>query len=122
MDDIYTNKTTIIDRPMSFLKSVAHAEVDWDNSRQIIFLLGIGLLLVAFYIVGVIRHTIFSVKAPVIGYKHFWEPGWVVGMRFAKASGPMVREGYAKVCKCFFNAVRLADTRPVQELHVQDPT
>jgi hypothetical protein len=110
MDDIYTNKTTNFDRPMSFLESVAHTELDWDNGRQIILLLGAGLLVVAFYVVNVIRHAIFSVKAPVVGYKHFWEPGWVVGMRFAKASGPMVREGYTKVCKCFFDAVRLADT------------
>ena len=95
MDDIYTNKTTNFDRPLSFLESVA-------QGRQVILLLGTGLLVVAFYIVDAIRHAIFSVKAPVIGYKHFWEPGWVVGLRFAKGSGPMVREGYAKVCKCFF--------------------
>jgi len=65
---------------------------------EIILLLGTGLLVGAIYIIDAIQQAIFSVKAPVVGYKHFWEPGWVVGMRFAKASGPMVREGYAKVC------------------------
>nr|UOW59926.1 SonD [Paraconiothyrium archidendri] len=99
MADVYTNNATNFVKPTSFLGTVAHhVEVDWDNGRQFL-LLGTGLLVAAFYIIDAARQAIFSVKAPVIGYKHWWEPGWVIGMRFAKASGPMVREGYTKVRK-----------------------
>ncbi|OJJ05782.1 hypothetical protein ASPVEDRAFT_153946 [Aspergillus versicolor CBS 583.65] len=59
----------------------------------------ITLLAVTFFTVYVanwLRVFIFDVKAPIVGYRSFLEPGWLVGLRFSRRSGPMVREGYHK--------------------------
>ena len=36
-------------------------------------------------------------KGPMIGRRHFWEPAFVVGMRFARNSRGVLNEGYQRV-------------------------
>lgn len=88
---------TTIEKPVSFFKAVRTSHIDWDNGRQGI-ILGTGILVVVYYVLDAIRAFIFEVKAPVVGYRSFWEPGWLVGLRFSRGSGPMLREGYQKIC------------------------
>ena len=38
-----------------------------------------------------------KVNAPVVGYRWFWEPAWLLRMRFITNSFSMIDEGYRKV-------------------------
>lgn len=40
-----------------------------------------------------------GVEAEVVGYQHFWEPGWLLGLRFVRDSSDIIRDGYRKVSK-----------------------
>jgi hypothetical protein len=87
-----------IEKPVSFFEGAMPSQIDWDSGRQVIIILATGMLVVVFYVLDAIRAFIFDVKAPVVGYRSSWEPGWLVGLRFARSSAPMLREGYQKVC------------------------
>ncbi|MCJ1405110.1 hypothetical protein MMC11_008336 [Xylographa trunciseda] len=50
-----------------------------------------------------------KVKAPVVGYRWFWEPAWLLRMRFITNSFSMIDEGYRKYKDSLF-IVRRCDT------------
>ncbi|EXL39546.1 hypothetical protein FOCG_17858 [Fusarium oxysporum f. sp. radicis-lycopersici 26381] len=54
----------------------------------------------------VLNALIFDIKAPKVGYRRFWEPRWLVGLRFARNSAPMVSEGYHKYKGRMFKVLR----------------
>lgn len=69
----------------------------WCNERQYLIPAITGCITVFYYIVNSIIRSFTGIKAPVIGYRYFFEPAWIVGVRFGRGAGPMIREGYSKV-------------------------
>jgi hypothetical protein len=56
-------------------------------------------LLSLLYLINVLRAYLFSVKAPVVGYKSILEPAWLVRLRFIRGSRSIIKEGYQQVSK-----------------------
>lgn len=84
------------DKYMSLLKGVEMSRIHWDINHRIAWLAGIGVLLYAL-LTGLNALIFVGVKAPKVGRRSFWEPRWLIGLRFARDSAPMVLEGYNKV-------------------------
>lgn len=112
---------------VSLLDAVNDSETHWNTNHRIAWLVGIGVLAYTFV---VLNEFIFGVKAPKVGRRSFWEPRWLVGLRFARNSAPMVLEGYHKVSisRLLFVSggmnrqsaqLRLTEQRIVQRPHVQ---
>lgn len=88
-----------LDKYGSLLKTVS--QLDTSHRLQIAWLAG-GVLFA--YVLVVLKTFVFGLKAPEVGRRSFWEPRWLVGLRFARNSAPMVLEGYHKVCVFFFQS------------------
>lgn len=88
-----------VEKPVSFVANAVTTLVDWGHQEdsKTVVLVVTGISLVVFYLLDAIRARLFEFKAPVVGYRSWLEPGWLVGLRFARASAPMLREGYQKV-------------------------
>ncbi|KAK2596416.1 hypothetical protein N8I77_013307 [Diaporthe amygdali] len=88
---------------VSLLDAVNDSETHWNTNHRIAWLVGIGVLAYTFV---VLNEFIFGVKAPKVGRRSFWEPRWLVGLRFARNSAPMVLEGYHKFKGHMFKVMR----------------
>ena len=60
------------------------------------YFLTFGVLLAIYLANGYIKSSK-EFKAPFVGYRSFWEPRLVVGLRFATGALSQVTEGYQKV-------------------------
>lgn len=80
-------------------KYVSHLEpfAQWHAEHGIAW--SLGAVLIFTYAITALNAFFFGIKAPKVGPRSFWEPRWLVGMRFAQNSAPMVLEGYRKVSK-----------------------
>lgn len=65
-----------------------------DQQAMIILLTSTALCI---YVFRAIALSTSAVKAPVVGYRFFIEPGWLVGLRFFRNSVTIINEGYRKV-------------------------
>lgn len=79
---------------VSSLDTVNDVEVHWHTDERVAWLVVVGLFA---YALVVLKEFVFGVKAPKVGRRSFWEPRWLIGLRFARNSAPMVLEGYHKV-------------------------
>lgn len=86
---------TTIEQLAPFEAAIRPTLDEYNDSQGRITVLAVTLF--ALHVVNWLRIFIFDVKAPIVGYRSFLEPGWLVGLRFSRRSGPMVREGYHKV-------------------------
>lgn len=91
---------------------------EYNDSQGRITVLAVTLF--ALHVVNWLRIFIFDVKAPIVGYRSFLEPGWPVGLRFSRRSGPMVREGYHKVSIHCVALFFLPNSGVVQGLLIQN--
>jgi hypothetical protein len=89
-----TIRSNIMDILSNFPDSIGSPGNDWKENRW--WLVAGGIL--AFYVFNVVNETLFTVKAPVVGYRSFFEPSWLLGFRFVRGSAPIIQEGYQKVC------------------------
>ncbi|KAI1454028.1 cytochrome P450 monooxygenase [Annulohypoxylon moriforme] len=75
--------------------------------------------LVSLYVFSILKSTLFGVKAPYIGHRSYFEPAWVVGLRFVRGSGPMIKEGYQKFKNSMFKVRRNdADILVISNKHI----
>jgi hypothetical protein len=74
--------------------AINDSEVHRHTDQRIAWLVGLSLFA---YALVVLKEFVFGVKAPKVGRRSFWEPRWLIGLRFARNSAPMVLEGYQKV-------------------------
>ncbi|KAI0409332.1 cytochrome P450 monooxygenase [Xylaria palmicola] len=82
-----------------------------------LFLVGI----VSLYFISVIRSAFSNVKAPIVGYRQWFEPGWLVRLRFIRGSRPIIRGGYSKFKDSMFKVRRNdADILVISHQHVND--
>jgi hypothetical protein len=58
-------------------------------------LVGAGVLL--FYGFNLVLGERHGYKAPVVGRRYYFEPGWLLGLRFVHGSRSIIRDGYEKV-------------------------
>ncbi|CAE7033952.1 hypothetical protein PTNB85_03764 [Pyrenophora teres f. teres] len=58
------------------------------------------------YVLNAVLQWHHSIKAPVAGRRHFWEPAWVTGLRFARNSSTILRDGYEKFGQSVFKVRR----------------
>lgn len=93
--DAYLNTTGPSPAPLPGLND----QLAWYCPQQSFLLAATGFVAVLVYVLHSIIIFSSSVKAPVVGYRHIFEPGWVVGVRFGRQAGPMIREGYSKVSR-----------------------
>lgn len=91
--DAFTNTTSA---PLGSFSGRSDQQV-WYNDRQYFLLASTGCIVFLGYLLNSVLAYVASVKAPIVGYRHFLEPGWIVGVRFGRQAGPMIREGYSKV-------------------------
>jgi hypothetical protein len=66
--------------------SVRLPENGWSESR---WWLALACIL-AFCVFNAIKENLSTVKAPVVGYRSFFEPGWLLGFRFVRGSAPII--------------------------------
>ncbi|KAI1742420.1 cytochrome P450 [Xylaria scruposa] len=66
----------------------------------------ISTILICIYLYSIIPANPLGVKAPVVGYRSIFEPGWLVGLRFSSGSGSMIQEGYRKYKHSMFRVRR----------------
>ncbi|KAI1500520.1 cytochrome P450 monooxygenase [Biscogniauxia marginata] len=77
--------------------------IEW--STQVLLLLPVvGLLFVN--LLHTIHGRLFGVKAKVVGYRSFCEPGWLLGFRFVRGSAPIIRDGYQEFKNSMFKVRR----------------
>ncbi|KAK2594826.1 hypothetical protein QQS21_007454 [Conoideocrella luteorostrata] len=76
---------------------------------QYVLLAGTGCITILFYLLSAIVTYVTSFKAPVVGYRHFLEPAWLVGLRFGMQATPMIRDGYNKFKDSYFKVQRNDD-------------
>ena len=86
-------KSGVLNNFCNFPASVGLPDNDWNESRWWLAFAGI----LAFYVFNVVKENLFTVKAPVVEYRSFFEPGWLLGFRFVRGSAPIIQEGYEKV-------------------------
>lgn len=84
----------VLDNLYTLSGSVGWSENDWKENRWWLALAGI----LALYTFNALKENLFSVKAPVVGHRSFFEPEWLLGFRFVRGSAPIIQEGYEKVC------------------------
>lgn len=89
-----TVKGGVLDNIYTLSASVGLPDNNWKENRWWLALAGI----LALYTFSALKENLFSVKAPVVGYRSFFEPGWLLGFRFVRGSAPIIQEGYEKVC------------------------
>ncbi|GBF67140.1 ent-kaurene oxidase P450 [Trichophyton mentagrophytes] len=78
-------------------------EIEW-NSRQ-----GFALFIVAIlslHLLRTFKESLFGVKAPVVGYRSFIEPKWLLRLRFVRGSMSIIRGGYSKYKDSMFKISR----------------
>lgn len=68
------------------------------DDLELLAVYSIGILTVVWYLVGAAWYQLFALKAPLARSHHFWELPLVLGLRFSRHSGHLLREGYRKVC------------------------
>ncbi|RYP17322.1 hypothetical protein DL765_004613 [Monosporascus sp. GIB2] len=78
-------------------------DVKWDG-RQLSFLVFTSIL--AIYVSRILHSALYGIKAPVVGYRSTFEPGWLVGLRFVTESGSMITDGYRKFKNSLFKIRR----------------
>lgn len=54
---------------------------------------------ICIYLVYALRTNCTKLGLPVVGHRAFWEPKWLVRLRFIRGSRSMIKEGYEKVSK-----------------------
>lgn len=64
------------------------------NNQQAISLAFLAIF--SIYSLKIVKNSLFSVKAPYVGHRSFFEPAWLIGLRFVRGSEPMINEGYQK--------------------------
>lgn len=52
---------------------------------------------ICIYLVYALRTNRTKLGLPVVGHRTFWEPKWLVRLRFIRGSRSMIKEGYEKV-------------------------
>ncbi|KAI0009521.1 P450 monooxygenase No.2 [Xylariaceae sp. FL0662B] len=75
-----------------------------------------GLLATVVYAFNTTRAWFMRAKGPVVGYRSFFEPGWLLGFRFTSEGKRMIQEGYEKFKNGIFK-VRCNDTEIVVLSH-----
>ncbi|EFE32723.1 cytochrome P450 monooxygenase, putative [Trichophyton benhamiae CBS 112371] len=78
-------------------------EIEW-NGRQ-----GFALVIVAIlslHLFNVFKESLFGVKAPMVGYRSFFEPKWLLRLRFVRGSMSIIRGGYSKYKDSMFKISR----------------
>lgn len=80
------------------LLSFQMGDIEWDG-RRLTLVVFTGLC--AIQISRFLYSVIFGVKATTVGYRSWFEPGWLVGLRFVTESGFMITDGYRKVSSPF---------------------
>ncbi|EGD92135.2 hypothetical protein H112_00209 [Trichophyton rubrum D6] len=78
-------------------------EIEW-NGRQ-----GFALFIVAIlslHLFNVFKESLFGVKAPMVGYRSFFEPKWLLRLRFVRGSMSIIRGGYSKYKDSMFKISR----------------
>ncbi|KAI0389232.1 cytochrome P450 monooxygenase [Xylariaceae sp. FL0594] len=107
------NNSTLGNDPTtgSFITS----EFDASQAGKLIFA-GLACL----YVYNTISSLFFGVKAPYVGHRSFFEPAWLVGLRFVRGSGPMIKEGYRKYKNGMFKVRRNdSDILVISNKHVE---
>lgn len=84
-------------------------QIAWFDERQHEIYKGLGITIVLGYLFKSLVVYLLGFKAPIVGYRHWWEPGWLVGLRFGFNATPMAREGYAKFKNSYFKLRRNDD-------------
>ncbi|KAI1213728.1 cytochrome P450 [Annulohypoxylon truncatum] len=74
------------------------------DQQAVIFLLISGAFCI--YVLKVVASSVSTVKAPVVGYRSFAEPNWLVGLRFFRNSVVIINEGYGKYKNSMFKIRR----------------
>lgn len=94
-------------------------DIEWD-SRRLTLVVFTGLC--AIQIARFLYSVVFGIKATTVGYRSWFEPGWLVGLRFVTESGSMITDGYRKVSSPFppssHLSISLTQAGLVQKLHV----
>lgn len=69
-------------------------EIEW-NSRHCFALFIVAIL--SLHLLRTFKESLFGVKAPMVGYRSFFEPKWLLRLRFVRGSMSIIRGGYSKV-------------------------
>ena len=79
----------------SLVKSVLRKSSELSSREVTLFTLASFAFL---YLISLIRGKLsYSIDAPVAGYKNFWEPEWLLRLRFPFTSKEILYSGYEKV-------------------------
>ncbi|KAJ8125945.1 hypothetical protein O1611_g7693 [Lasiodiplodia mahajangana] len=85
---------------------------------EIITVLFLSFLSLAIF--SLLRATFFEVRAPYVGHRSYFEPAWLVGLRFVRGSGPMIKDGYRKYKSQMFKIRRNdSDILVISNKHVE---
>ncbi|KAI1337314.1 cytochrome P450 [Xylariaceae sp. FL0016] len=79
------------------------ASLCWTNQPSV---LHVTLGVIFIYACKILFSGNDKIRAPVVGYRAWWEPGWLVGLRFFRNSVDMVNEGYQKYNASMFSIRR----------------
>ncbi|OJJ39637.1 hypothetical protein ASPWEDRAFT_49568 [Aspergillus wentii DTO 134E9] len=78
--------------------------VSLDSPSIAVVFLGLWSL---WYLFTTLHASVTGVKAPFVGYRGFWEPTWLLRLRFIRGSRGILAEGYAKFKDSMFQIRRV---------------
>ncbi|KAI0099189.1 cytochrome P450 [Nemania sp. FL0031] len=85
---------------------------------EVITILFVGLISLSIF--NVLKVALFEVKAPYVGHRSYFEPAWLVGLRFVRGSGSMIKDGYRKYKSQMFKIRRNdCDILVISNKHVE---
>lgn len=62
-------------------------------------------MLFCLYLGRILNSFLFGVKAPFVGYRSFFEPTWLLRLRFVWSGPSIINEGYRLVSKTVYDSV-----------------
>jgi hypothetical protein len=80
-------------RPYAGLEEAFNAV---DRKSEWVIVLTLATIVIS-HLIGQVKQRLFGVKAPSVGYRSKFEPGWLVRLRFVRGSNSILRDAYTKV-------------------------
>ncbi|KAM5449476.1 putative ent-kaurene monooxygenase [Microsporum audouinii] len=78
-------------------------EIEWKSRQGVILFI---VVIFSLHFLKTLKERLFGIKAPVVGYRSFFEPGWLLRLRFVRGSTSIIRGGYEKFKDSMFKIRR----------------